>query len=197
MLETCSATRGNSPAGATMPAISVDQAGPAACDLFHPRQWRGLRHGLCRQAVRACSSGCMARTSSKARHRSRHRAADRAAGTAAASRRKAPSAAARPSRSAWARRAFGRVKSCDGRETILLVEDNPQGRGSDPARPQEEQHRQRGRHRPDGCRGGWRSSPRSDRPLPQLVLLDLKLPKIDGLEVLTNPRRAATRLLPW
>jgi CheY-like chemotaxis protein len=42
-----------------------------------------------------------------------------------------------------------------------------------------------------------RSAPSSARALPQLVLLDLKLPKIDGLEVLRRIRAdERTRLLP-
>lgn len=37
----------------------------------------------------------------------------------------------------------------------------------------------------------------SDKPMPQVVLLDLKLPKIDGLEVLKRVREnAATAFLP-
>lgn len=45
--------------------------------------------------------------------------------------------------------------------------------------------------RPEGASTGW------THPLPRLVLLDLKLPRVDGLEVLTAIRSTErTRLLP-
>lgn len=45
------------------------------------------------------------------------------------------------------------------------------------------------------CEGGYAS--RASEPMPELILLDLKLPKVDGLEVLKRIRaNQRTRLLP-
>jgi CheY-like chemotaxis protein len=88
-------------------------------------------------------------------------------------------------------------------KTILLVEDNPGDealtlralRKHDPqinvvvARD--------GVEALDYLLGPGGAGDRAGRPLPELVLLDLKLPKIDGLEVLRRIRAAErTRLLP-
>jgi two-component system response regulator len=88
-------------------------------------------------------------------------------------------------------------------QTILLVEDNPGDealtlralRKHDPqinvvvARD--------GVEALDYLLGPGDAGDRAGRPRPELVLLDLKLPKIDGLEVLRRIRAAErTRLLP-
>ncbi len=45
------------------------------------------------------------------------------------------------------------------------------------------------------CRGAYRE--RTGHPLPRLILLDLKLPKVDGLEVLRQLKEnAETRMVP-
>jgi two-component system response regulator len=88
-------------------------------------------------------------------------------------------------------------------KTILLVEDN----AKDEALTRRALRRQSIQHNVAVVRDGVEAleyllgrqgeAAASLRPLPELVLLDLKLPRIDGLEVLRRIRAAErTRLLP-
>jgi two-component system response regulator len=88
-------------------------------------------------------------------------------------------------------------------KTILLVEDNPKDEALT-LRALKRHHIQNnvvvardGVEALDYLLGPGDANGRVGRPLPQLMLLDLKLPKIDGLEVLRRIRAAErTRLLP-
>jgi len=118
------------------------------------------------------------------------------AGTAAASRRKAPSAAARPSRSAWARsvrqgevgrwtrRPFYWWKTIHRRGSVLrALKKNNIGNEVVIARDGAEALAQARQGRPAAAAAG---------------AARLELPKIDGLEVLQRIRaEPRTRLLPW
>jgi len=80
---------------------------------------------------------------------------------------------------------------------ILLVEDNP----DDEALTLRALHKANITHKIIVAHDGAEALALLDDPqslgIPQLVLLDLKLPKIDGLEVLRHIRsREATRLVP-
>jgi two-component system response regulator len=86
---------------------------------------------------------------------------------------------------------------------ILLVEDNPDDQALTLRALKKNNIRNRVVIRQDGvealdfllCEGA--DAGRDSRDLPQVILLDLKLPKIDGLEVLRRIRAdARTRLLP-
>jgi two-component system response regulator len=89
------------------------------------------------------------------------------------------------------------------KKTILLVEDNP----DDEALTRRALQRNRignelivvrdGAEAPDYLFGAGSYASRDMSEMPQVVLLDLKLPKVDGLEVLRQVRaHAQTRLLP-
>jgi CheY-like chemotaxis protein len=88
-------------------------------------------------------------------------------------------------------------------KTILLVEDNPKDEALT-LRAFKRHNIQNtvvvardGAEALDYLLGSAGGESADARPLPQLVLLDLKLPKIDGLEVLRRLRAAErTRLLP-
>ena len=82
-------------------------------------------------------------------------------------------------------------------KSILLVEDNP----DDEALTLRALARNNIMNRVDVVRDGEEAiryfEGREENDLPQVVLLDLKLPKVDGLEVLRHLRsRDATRFLP-
>ena len=86
---------------------------------------------------------------------------------------------------------------------ILLVEDNPDDQALTLRALQKNNIRNRVVIRQDGaealdylfCQGA--DAGRDPRDAPQVILLDLKLPKIDGLEVLRRIRAdERTRLLP-
>ena len=73
---------------------------------------------------------------------------------------------------------------------ILLVEDNPDDRLDAPG-VEETQHPERGDRARDGAEAlTMLLGDHGDRARPALVLLDLKLPKVDGLEVLRRIRAA-------
>ena len=93
--------------------------------------------------------------------------------------------------------------SQDGSQPILLVEDNP----DDEALTLRAFKKNNILNPIVVCRDGAEAldylfatgkyADRADEPLPQLVLLDLKLPKLDGTEVLRRIRATErTRLLP-
>jgi two-component system response regulator len=93
--------------------------------------------------------------------------------------------------------------SSSGARTILLVEDNPNDeeltlralKKSNVLNPVVVAHD--GAEALDFLFARGRFSDRAAEPLPQLTLLDLKLPKVDGLEVLRAVRAdERTRLLP-
>jgi two-component system, response regulator len=92
------------------------------------------------------------------------------------------------------------------RNVVLLVEDNPDDeiltlRAFQKSKLANEVHVARdGSEALEylfGTEGSETDPPVPPRPLPRLVLLDLKLPKVDGLEVLRELRRRdRTRMLP-
>jgi two-component system response regulator len=86
-------------------------------------------------------------------------------------------------------------------KTVLLVEDNPDDAALTLRAFRKNNIQNPVYHAADGAAAlGWLHGPdESGRPreLPAVVLLDLKLPKIDGLEVLRRIRsHERTRLLP-
>ena len=88
-------------------------------------------------------------------------------------------------------------------KTILLVEDNPDDEVLTLRALQKNNIRNRVVVAHDGAEAldylfrTGKYSDRDERALPQVILLDLKLPKIDGLEVLRRVRAdERTRLLP-
>jgi two-component system, response regulator len=90
-----------------------------------------------------------------------------------------------------------------GRHTVLLVEDNPDDelltlRAFRKSKLANQVHIARdGVEALDYLLGRSEDGDRWKHPLPHLVLLDLKLPKVDGLEVLKRLRgEARTRVLP-
>ena len=86
---------------------------------------------------------------------------------------------------------------------ILLVEDNPSDVKLTERALKQNQitnklvHAEDGREALDYLFGSGQYADRNVRDVPALVLLDLKLPKVDGLEVLKQIRaNESTRLLP-
>lgn len=90
-----------------------------------------------------------------------------------------------------------------GKSPILLVEDNPDDEVLT-VRALKQHHvandivvARDGAQALEYLAGAAERSRRGEPPLPHLILLDLKLPKVDGLEVLERIRKdEATRLLP-
>src|SRR6267142_2354272 len=153
-----------------------------------------------RTSCSACSSGCIPPPNSKAPAWGSQRSGASSRGTAAASGPKLPSDRARRSTSPCDRPLGGRGGTVNPGK-ILLVEDNPDDVALTIRALKSHNITNDVTVAADGVEALDYLFGTADKPgvaeLPAVVLLDLKLPKVSGIEVLERIRREErTRMLP-